>query len=396
MRIAAYHNLHSGGALRTLSEQVRRLSAGHDLALFTLTTAALADVGGVPVRVFPFRPGPELRRPFGRLNRAVRTADLVRLVRVNRRVAHTIDAEGFDVVLVHPCRFAQAPPLLRYLRTPSVYYCHEPLRRLHEPPVPRPYLRRSRVRRGLDRVDPAIRLYHTLLQRNDRTATRAATRVLVNSRFTQANVRRIYGVEAHVCRHGIDTDRFRPLGLARDGFVLSVGALTPYKGFDLLIEGLACLPAAVRPPLRLICNYAEPQEQTYLEGLAADRRVDLMVRVGVEDGELVAAYNRAVLVAYTPHREPLGLVPLEAMACATPVVGVDEGGVRETVLHGRTGLRVPRDPRALAKAIGDLMEYPERAGQMGRTGRRWVVEAWDWEGAVRDLLRHLGVVASDV
>ncbi|HIP87470.1 MAG TPA: hypothetical protein EYH27_03425, partial [Anaerolineales bacterium] len=278
VRIAAYHNLHSGGALRTLSEQVRRLSAGHDLALFTLTTAALADVGGVPVRVFPFRPGPELRRPFGRLNRAVRTADLVRLVRVNRRVAHTIDAEGFDVVLVHPCRFAQAPPLLRYLRTPSVYYCHEPLRRLYEPPVPRPYLRRSRVRRGLDRVDPAIRLYHTLLQRNDRTATRAATRVLVNSRFTQANVRRIYGVEAHVCRHGIDTDRFRPLGLARDGFVLSVGALTPYKGFDLLIEGLACLPAAVRPPLRLICNYAEPQEQTYLEGLAADRRVDLMVR----------------------------------------------------------------------------------------------------------------------
>jgi len=395
VRIAVYHNLHSGGALRTLSEQVRRLSARHDLTLFTLTTATPVEVDGVPVRAFPFRPGPELRRPFGRLNRAARAADLVRLMRVNRRMAHAIDAEGFDVVLVHPCQLSQAPPLLRYLRTPSVYYCHEPLRRLYEPSVPRPYLHGSPLRGVVDRLDPALRFYRTLLRRIDREATRAATRVLVNSAYTQANVRRIYGVEAHVCRHGIDADRFRPLGLARDGFVLSVGALTPYKGFDLLVEGLARLPEAVRPPLRLICNYAEPQERAYLEGLAADRGVDLGIRVGVEDGELVAAYNRAALVAYTPHREPLGLVPLEAMACATPVVGVDEGGVRETVLHGRTGLRVPRDPRALAEAIGDLLECSERARMMGQAGRRWVVEAWDWEGAVQDLLRHLGAVASD-
>jgi len=395
VRIAVYHNLHSGGALRTLTEQVRRLSVRHDLALFTLTTATPVEVDGVLVRAFPFRPGPELRRPLGRINRAVRAADLVRLARVNRRVAQAIDAGGFDVVLVHPCRFTQAPSLLRHLRTPAVYYCHEPLRRLYEPPVPRPYLRRSPLRGALDKVDPALRLYRALLRRSDRAATQAATCVLVNSAFTRDNVRRIYGIEAHVCRHGIDADRFRPLGVARDGFVLSVGALTPYKGFDLLVEGLARLPADARPSLRLICNYVEPQERAYLEGLAAGRRVDLGIRVGVDDEDLVAAYNRAALVAYTPHREPLGLVPLEAMACATPVVGVDEGGVRETVLHGRTGLRVPRDPRALAEAIGDLLECPERARMMGQAGRRWVVEAWDWEGAVQDLLRHLGAAASD-
>lgn len=389
MRIAMYHNLHSGGALRTLTEQVRRLIRRHEVTLFTLTTATRAAVEGAEVRIFPFRPGPEVRRPFGRLNRAARTVDLIRLARVNRVVAQAIDARGFDVVLVHPCQFSQAPPLLRYLRTPSVYYCHEPLRRLYEPPVSRPYLSRSL----LDRVDPALRVYHSLLRKNDQAATRAATQVLVNSHFTQANVRRIYGVEAHVSRHGIDVDRFHPLGLARDGFVLSVGALTPYKGFDLLIEGLARLPEATRPPLRLICNYVEPQERAYLEGLAANRGVDLEIQVGVDDGDLIAAYNRAALVAYTPHREPLGLVPLEAAACEAAVVGVNEGGVRETVRDGETGLLVPRDPQGLAEAIRDLLTHLERARKMGRVGRQWVVEAWDWEGAVRDLLRHLSTVA---
>ena len=389
MRIAVYHNLHSGGALRTLTEQVRRLSARHDLSLFALATAAPVETEGVKARVFPFHPGPELRRPFGRLNRAARAADLIRLARVNRAVARAIDGGGFDVVLVHPCQFSQAPSLLQHLRTPSVYYCHEPPRRLYEPPIPRPYLRRSSLRGVLDRVDPALRFHRALLRRIDRGATRAATRVLVNSRFTQANVRRIYGVAAHVCRHGVDADRFRPLGLRRDRFVLSVGALTPYKGFDLLIEGLGRLPEAARPPLRLICNYVEPQERAYLENLAQERGVSLEIEVGVSDENLIRAYNRAALVAYTPHREPLGLVPLEAMACETPVVGVDEGGVQETILHGRTGLRVPRDPHALAEAIGDLLEYPERAQAMGQAGRRWVLDAWDWEGAVQGLVAHL-------
>ena len=392
MRIAIYHNLHSGGALRTLIEQVRRLAARHELVLFTLSTAESVEVDGVEVRAFPFRPGPELRRPLGRLNRAARALDLIRLARVNRAVARAIDAGSFDVVLVHPCQFAQAPPLLRHLRTPSVYYCHEPPRRLYEPPIPRPYLRRSPLRRAVDRVDVGLHLHRVLLRRFDRAATPAATRVLVNSAYTQANVRRIYGVEAHISRHGIDADRFRPLGLGRDGFVLSVGALTPYKGFDLVVEGLARLPESDRPPLRLICNYVEPQERAYLEGLARERGVDLEVRVGVSDGDLVRAYNRAALVAYTPHREPLGLVPLEAMACETPVVGVDEGGVRETVRHRETGLRVPRDPQALADGVADLLRHPDWAEALGRAGRRWVAEAWDWEGAVRELARHLEAV----
>jgi len=393
LRIAVYHNLHSGGALRTLSEQVRRLSQRHVVTLFSLTMAESVEADSMEHRLWSFRPGPDLRRPLGRLNRIVRAADLMRLVRLNRAVAQAIDSGGFDVVLVHPCQFSQAPAILRYLRTPSVYYCHEALRSLYESPIPRPDLRRSSLHRIMDVVDPGLWFQRRTLRHNDRQAIRSATRVLVNSAYTRDNVGRIYGVDGFICRHGVDTTRFRPLDLQQEGLVLSVGALTPYKGFDFLIEALATLPPAVRPPLHIISNYAERREWAYLEGLARERGVALEVRVRVDDAELVEAYNRAVLIAYAPHREPLGLVPLEAMACGRPVVGVKEGGVVETVLHERTGFLVERDPRGFAIAVGRLLQDTELRCRYGQNAREYVLEHWAWASAVRRLESFLVEVA---
>jgi len=397
LNIAVYHSLHSGGALRTLFEEVRRLSQRHRLALFTLSSAEREFFNLQPYvqesRIYPFRPGRLFRSPFGRLNQGVRLVDLARLRRLAQRIAAEIDAAGYDVVLVHPCQYTQSPLVLQFLRTPTVYYCHEPLRRLYEPPVPRPYRRKSVVRQALDAVDILLLLYQMALRRADWVSLRSASRVLVNSRFTQENVRRIYGVEAQVCPHGIDTAIFRPLGLLRDRTVLSVGALTPNKGFDSIIEGLAHIPNRMRPSLVIISNYAEPQERAYLEQLAAARGVEVSFRTGVSNGELVEAYNRAALTAYTPHREPLGLVPLESMACGTPVVGVREGGVQETVRHGETGFLVERRAEALAQAMQTLLDDPERARRYGEEGRRYVEREWNWERAVRKLEKHLESLA---
>ncbi len=398
LHIAVYHNLHSGGAKRTLYEAMRRLCRTHKFDLFTLSSADkdFGDVRPFVRRVFnyDFGPGRLFRSPFGRLNQGVRARDVVRLRYVARRIAADIDAGGYDVVLVHPCRITQSPLVLLHLRTPSAYYCHEPLRKLYESPPARPYGRRSVPRRTLDKVDLLDALYRAVLRRADRQSLRAATRVLVNSCFTQENVRRIYGAESHVCSPGVDTDLFRPLGLPRDGTVLSVGAMTPNKGFDLIIEGLGLIPQERRPALRLISNYAETPERAYLERLAAIYGVHLSVQMGVSDGALVEAYNRAAMVVYTPHREPLGLVPLEAMACGTPVLGVREGGVQETVCHEETGLLMERHPQALAEAVETLLDSPELAARYGRRGVQFTRQAWNWDRATDLLEQHLSQTAN--
>jgi len=397
LRIAIFHNLHSGGAKRTLYEEARRLTERHHLDLYTLSDADSDFCDLRPYmhenNIYDFEPEPVFRSPFGRLNQGMRLLDLARLRRLARHIAADIDAAGYNVVFIHPSQYTQSPLLLQFLHTPTVYYCHEPLRRLYEPRVPRPYRKRSLGLRVLDAADPLLRAYRSALRRADWASLRSATRVLVNSRFTQGNVSRIYGMETQVCSHGIDTTAFRPLGLPRDGFVLSVGALTPNKGFDTIIAGLGRVPKEQRPSLMIISNYAEAQERAYLEELAAIQSVELTLRTDVGDEALVNAYNRAAIVAYAPVREPLGLVPLEAMACGTPVVGVREGGVAETVRHGETGLLVERRPEDVASALERLLDSPALSRELGQAGRRVVETEWDWTRAIRSLEEHLAAVA---
>ena len=389
LRIALYHNLPIGGASRTVSETVRRLAEAHHVDLFRPSTATSSSVDFAPyvneVIEFPFEPSSLLRSPFGRLNNALRLLDLWRIEALGRRAARAIDGRGYDAVLVHPCALSQSPAVLRYLGTPSVYYCHEPLRVLYEPSIPRPGRRRSLFWRAINQVDPLNAAYRTALRLGDRRSALAATRVLTNSLFTHQNLRSIYGIDSKVSRPGVDTTSFKPLSVPRLGRVLSVGALKPEKGFDFVIKALATIPDDIRPELMVVSNVEEQGERPYLQQLAHEMGVRVDFRVGVANDELIRLYNSALVTVYAPVREPLGLVPLESQACETPVVGVSEGGVRETIVNRRTGLLVSRDPAMFGAAVSSLVGDTALRVQYGKAGRLHVEQEWSWESSVADL-----------
>jgi len=398
LKVAVYHCLHSGGAKRTLVEQAKRMASRHQLDLYSLSSADndFCDVRSYvkESHIYRFEPLPLFRSPFGRLNQLVRLIDLIRLQRVEKRIAVDIDGEGYDIALVHPSYYTQSPLVLKFLATPSVYYCHEPLRKFYEAPIARPYGKKSWTRRILDGVDVPNWIYRTTLRRLDDASLNSACRVLTNSCFSQDNIRRTYGVKAEVCYHGVDVDLFRPLALSKDKMVLSVGALIPTKGFDFVIESLGRIPPEQRPKLFIVSNYQESREQIYLNRLAGLEGVEVLFCTMVEDERLVKLYNSAVMTVYASVREPFGLVPLESMACGTPVVAVGEGGVRESVVHEQTGLLTDRDLGQFAVAIRTLCENEELAKRYGEQAREYVLEKWSWEKAVQQLEEHLVQVAN--
>ena len=397
MRIAVYHDLPSGGGKRALHETVRRLAGRHTVDAFSLTAAdhKFCDIRPFCSNhtVFPYVPLPLAGTPFGRINQAVRVVDLWRLRRLERHIAATIDRARYDVVYVHNCQFGQSPNVLSFLRTPSVYYCAEPPRHLYEPAPDRPYLRSTGLRGTIDRIDPLIRLYRGTLARIDRSNARAARLVLANSAYSQATLRRIYGLHAQVCRLGVDAERFRPLGHSRSNFVLSTGALRSNKGFDFLLQSLGLIDATRRPPLVIVSNAAVDGEREYLQQLASRLGVQLTLRTLVSDDELVRLYNEALLTLYAPVMEPFGLVPLESMACGTPVVGVCEAGIRESVLHEQTGLLTDRDPERFREATVRLLDDQEVRTRFGQRGRAEVERYWQWERCVRDVEAQLVTAA---
>lgn len=153
------------------------------------------------------------------------------------------------------------------------------------------------------------------------------------------------------------------------GTVLFVGALNRGKGPDQLIAALARLDGWRRLDVVGDGSWREPLEKL-------SRLLGIGSRVRFH-GRLPAAgvserYREAQVVAF-PSRAPesFGLVGLEAMAHGRPVVAYDLGGVREWIVEERTGLLVPvGNVDALARALGELLDQPERARALGEAGRK--------------------------
>jgi glycosyltransferase involved in cell wall biosynthesis len=170
------------------------------------------------------------------------------------------------------------------------------------------------------------------------------------------------------------------------GRLLCVGRLVPEKGVAHLLDAVRHLA----PPAHLVI-VGEGEQRAALADRA--RAVGLGARVvfaGWREGAaLAAAYREAeIVVVPSTWPEPFGIVGIEAMAHARPVVASDVGGVRQWLRPDETGLPVPpRDPQALAAAIATLRERPELRARFGAEGRRVVAREFLADTHVQRLLR---------
>jgi glycosyltransferase involved in cell wall biosynthesis len=122
-----------------------------------------------------------------------------------------------------------------------------------------------------------------------------------------------------------------------------------------------------------------------LERQAKEASVTLAIDVSLDEAALADRYRAAIATIGAARMEPFGLTALESMACGTPVIAIDEGGYRETLRDGVSGLLVDPNASALAAGIERLANDPPQADAMGRAGRAAVIERWTWELAGRRL-----------
>lgn len=194
---------------------------------------------------------------------------------------------------------------------------------------------------------------------------------------------------AHVVWNGIDLDRLTDhsggrvaaraaMGLPKYGAVLvTICRLNKPRDFATLLGGMAEI-VRVRPDTRLLIVGDGPL-RPHIEALVAQRRLGECVQLlGLvrEVSAVLAAADVALLI--TKGWEGLPLFALEAMAMGLPLIISDVGGNKEAVLDGKTGCVIPQmDVPALVRAALDLLENPERAGQMGEAGAARVRQNFD-------------------
>ena len=191
---------------------------------------------------------------------------------------------------------------------------------------------------------------------------------------------------------GVNTETFRPvdrrearkaLNLPDKPTAVYVGRLVPRKGVDTIVEAFALLPD--RLDARLVIVGGEPGKSPEVERLSTlVRKLGLAGRVTFAGSrpqwDLHRYYGAAATAVSVPHYEPFGMTPLEAMACATPVVGSKVGGIKTSVADGETGYLVPpKDPEALVGCLVRLLSDGSLCDRMGRAARRRIEKHYTWE-----------------
>jgi D-inositol-3-phosphate glycosyltransferase len=231
---------------------------------------------------------------------------------------------------------------------------------------------------------PWVHSYHTIELfkhiTRDKTRIEIETDILKKSNYVLSPTRReAFDLEQIEPRtkvvtipHGVETQTFRPSANGHDS-LLFVGRVDPIKGLEVLIDALSLVERDVT--LNVIGG-ASKDRSAYvnLQSYGRNQKIDFKGRVAHE--RLVHHYSAAGIVVIPSYYESFGLVGLEAMASARPVIAFDDTGLVETVGKD-AGILVSRNEQNLARAISYLIRNKERRYELGLRGRKKAVK-YSW------------------
>lgn len=270
---------------------------------------------------------------------------------------------------------------------------------------------------------PVLQMFHTLgLMKNriaqspeemegeyridgERQVMQNVERIVAATQAEEAQLKFLYHVPAAkivIIPPGVDIGRFYPISrdeakeVIGEGkcprLLLFVGRIEPLKGIDTLIRALALLRqngAMEHECYSLAIIGGEPDappedmsaEMTRLQALCRELGLDdLVVFLGKRGQDTLPYYYSAAEILIMPsHYESFGMVALEAMACGTPVVASQVGGLAFLVQDGITGYMVPGgDPETLAKTLEKLLKNPVLRDQLGKQAAEYAkFYSWD-------------------
>jgi glycosyltransferase involved in cell wall biosynthesis len=229
---------------------------------------------------------------------------------------------GYDVIISSAS--AEAKSINKPEQALHICYCHTPTRYYWSD------YQQYYNRPGFGWLDPVIRLLMPSkikkMRRLDYATAQKVDHFIANSHYVAQRIQKYYNREATVIYPPVEIERFKVNSGRRQGFLV-VGRQVPYKRVDLAVQACSQLGLS-------LTVVGRGSENTKLRKLAGPT-VTFIERA--DDAEIAKLYGQAQALIFTPE-EDFGIVPVEAMACGTPVIAYGKGGATESVVAGKSGL----------------------------------------------------------
>lgn len=279
---------------------------------------------------------------------------------------------------------------IRSDKVPLSCLCLTPLRVAYAPII------RGRFEAG---ASPITKLGVKLFRAIDRPLWRKYERVFaisdeVRNRLLNANLADPERIT--LARPGVDLLGYDDTQ-ASEPFFLVAGRIMWTKNIELAVDAfieLKRMDPAAAPFKLVIAGMVDRKSESYLQ-LLRERAAPVADCVDFvicpEDWDLRNLYARSYASLFTPFNEDWGLVPLESMASGKPVIAVNRGGPRETIIHEKTGLLVPPEPFAFAEQMSRLIHDPQWTHRMGCAGVAHV-KTFEWQPFIDTIDTYLDTV----
>ena len=286
--------------------------------------------------------------------------------------------EDYDVINAHfpPSQF------IRQNNSRVLWYCHSPGRAAYD-------LYRERMREYSPLVKAGHYFFTKLYRKINQGVVSDIECVLANSKNTQNALLHYLHKQSTVLNPAVDPDDFKNEGYEK--YFFYPGRITPSKRIEYVIAAYRLFKQRnPQSPFRLIvAGGLQDKDHLYLEQM---KRLHGDIRRDVPEHEFKQLYAQCTAVFFSGLNEDFGIVPLEAMACEKPIISVNEGGPRESVLDGKTGFLV-NSVEEMAAKMEWVANNPSLVEKMGKAGRKHVIANYSWKHFLGKFEKHAKDVA---
>ncbi|MGC8662238.1 MAG: glycosyltransferase [Candidatus Micrarchaeia archaeon] len=274
--------------------------------------------------------------------------------------------EDYDLINAH----ISPSEWIRHKNKRVLWYCHTPPREVYDL-----YSERMKNRNYTEKFVYATftRAYKFITEGIIKEIEGIAT----NSENTASRIKKYFNRDAEIINPAVDFENFSNKGDEKYFFYPSriipnkrqEYAINAFKKFEKKKEGYKLIIAGT------LSNDIEHIK--YFEKLKkmADSRIEFKINIG--DAKLKELYAGSTAVLFTAINEDYGYIPLEAMASSKPIISVNEGGPRETIINGKTGF-ITNSEEEMAEKMLFVAEHPDTAEKMGKLGRENVEKNYSW------------------
>lgn len=259
-----------------------------------------------------------------------------------------LDLSGYDVVI--SSSYIAAKGVITGPDQIHVCYCHSPARYAWD--LQHQYLDQQRI--GFSPKGILARTILHYIRSWDARSSLGVDKFIANSSFVAQRIQKVYRRDAAIIHPPVDTDFYCPgdptdtdHDAKNSPFYLAASRLVPYKRIDLIVEAFNRMPDK-----RLVVVGSGPEYDRIVA--AAGPNVQML---GYQSDEELRHYMRLAKAFVFAAEEDFGIMPVEAMACGTPVIAYGHGGARDSVTPGQTGIFFDRqNPDSIIQAVTEFEE----------------------------------------